>query len=280
MPAPKNPEAYALWKERMSLSRKGKKCSEAHRTHISEGLLGHKVSIEARIKIGDKNRGGHGNKGWKPTEENKKNMSKSKKNLIASGAWHPPNNKKGRSFEEQYGKEKASAIKNLLSASIRAAIAKKPGKIMHPWPESLRKQLSNSCLENISQGKTNPQKHRFKAKSSVEITVKGGNIFCQSNWERTFTRFLDKRKDVLLFEKDKIRLQYILNNEVRIYIVDFLVTYTNGDRKLVEIKPFNLLETTENVAKFAAAIKWAEENNSTFVVVTEKELSMLEGIKL
>lgn len=223
------------------------------------------------------------NKGKPMSAQHKANLSKSKLGKKIKGgkhkvsAWNKglisPN--KGKTYEEIHG-EKAKILREQKS------------KITKEWWETadelaLQKRWEGSSasgLKRVLAGTFNPHENRFKAITTTVQTTKGGKVKCQGSWERIYIESLEVRNDVVEFRKDKIRLPYVLDNENRVYIVDFLVMFSSGKKELVEVKPLNLTETEENKAKFAAARKWCEENNATFVIVTEKEIEIINGGKL
>lgn len=62
---------------------------------------------------------------------------------------------------------------------------------------------------------------------------------------------------------------------MRNYIPDLLVTYIDGHRELVEIKPKRRIANPKNVKKFLAAGEWCLQNSCRFVVLTEVELKAM-----
>jgi hypothetical protein len=161
---------------------------------------------------------------------------------------------------------------NILPKSTQTKA--KMSRSQKEMPPEKREKQRQSVLVSILSGKYSPHENRFKTKAKIQ-TMKGGTICYQSSWEVIFAKYLDNNSLVIKFEKDKVRLPYFYNNKNRIYIVDFLVTYEDGKKELVEIKPAGLVNKEENPAKFEVAQKWCEQRSIDFVVITEDEINLI-----
>lgn len=99
-------------------------------------------------------------------------------------------------------------------------------------------------------------------------------IYYRSLFELNAILFLEKTNNIISYTYEPYRLSYKNNSgNVRTYVVDFIVTYDTGKQIIVEIKPncfTNVDRYAINKHKFDAARKYAEENNMTFEVWTEK----------
>jgi hypothetical protein len=71
-------------------------------------------------------------------------------------------------------------------------------------------------------------------------------------------------------ENKLYEVEYFFNNSKRTYRADFIV-----DNKIIEIKPKNLLNTSENKAKFSAA---KEKFGESFVILTEYDFPIIKDI--
>lgn len=81
----------------------------------------------------------------------------------------------------------------------------------------------------------------------------------RSGWEKEVCKFLDASPGVLTYEYECVKIAYIANirtGKVRTYYPDFLITYSNGDKKLVEVKRQDKLNDPKVIKKAEAAIKW------------------------
>lgn len=94
-------------------------------------------------------------------------------------------------------------------------------------------------------------------------------------------QWLDENPDIVDWEYESLEISYVSNKstgKMRKYIPDFLVTYANGARSVIEIKQRRKLTNAIVVKKSSAAIAWCAEHNCTFVVLTEIELRQLQLI--
>ncbi len=125
-----------------------------------------------------------------------------------------------------------------------------------------------------------PKKPRRKrvsrrAKRGTYTSVKGGTFNYRSGWELKYAMWLDACLSVLSYRYEPYPVEYVSNvrtGKVRKYYPDFEVTYVDGMKRLVEIKPKKKTTVAKNVKKFAAARLHCEKNGLTFVVITEVDL--------
>ena len=89
----------------------------------------------------------------------------------------------------------------------------------------------------------------------------------RSNWEVKF----HEAHPSLLYEN--IRIPYTFNGVKKVYIVDF---WDSVNKVAIEIKPSNLTETPQNVAKKNALELWCLNNKATCKIVTEKDFPFYE----
>ena len=90
--------------------------------------------------------------------------------------------------------------------------------------------------------------------------------------------WLDTCLTVLSYRYEPYGIDYVANvrtGRLRKYHPDFEVSYIDGTKCLVEIKPKKKMTVAKNVKKFAAAVVFCQKNNLTWVVVTELELKGL-----
>jgi hypothetical protein len=171
------------------------------------------------------------------------------------------------------------------------------GEVVHPFlgrnhSEETKNKLSEiRRIEGRWKGENNPayggqskevkekmSKTRAERMQSGEIhakllgianTKKGGNARYRSNWEKQHFENLDNDIHVLSFISEPFVIQYEYVQK-RNYIPDIFIIYTDGTKKLVEIKPSYFLDAEINKCKFAAAEKYCQEKGMIFEVWTEK----------
>ena len=85
-------------------------------------------------------------------------------------------------------------------------------------------------------------------------------------------QILEQLSAVVAYEAEPFWIEYRATKDSKIhrYIPDILVTYKDGTKELIEVKPANQVE--ENEDKFQAARAYAAENGMTFTVWTDQEL--------
>ena len=125
------------------------------------------------------------------------------------------------------------------------------------------------------------------------------NIVYRSGWERKIFRKLDIDQRCIEWSSEEVVIPYKspIDNKIHRYFVDVKATFIYPDKSLktflVEIKPFKqtiepkpkqgkkkqvflneVLTYSVNQAKWDAAIKYCQEKNWQFKIMTEKEIGM------
>lgn len=85
-------------------------------------------------------------------------------------------------------------------------------------------------------------------------------IHYRSGWERTVALYLDKNPDVVSYEYESFQIRYAVAGKYRNYTPDFLITYKNGKKIIVEVKRQDKLTDRKVIAKATATRKWLKEN--------------------
>lgn len=103
------------------------------------------------------------------------------------------------------------------------------------------------------------------------------DIYYKSSWEKRALEYLDNHQNVLTFIYEPIRILYKAKYETnkRHYIPDLLITYKDGNQKLIEIKPSYFIDAEINQAKFKAAQEYCDSKGILFEVWTEKTINNL-----
>jgi len=82
----------------------------------------------------------------------------------------------------------------------------------------------------------------------------GEVIFYRSSWELAYAELLDNDPTVVTWEYEPFSIVYRYGKKMKNYLPDFLVTYDDGIKELVEVKPKQLETYGVNVAKRDAAL--------------------------
>ena len=151
-------------------------------------------------------------------------------------------------------------------------------------------------------------KGKFKPKNPNKYKGNPTNIIYRSLLERRFMVYLDSTPAVLKWSSEEIIIPYVspLDNRVHRYFPDFYMKYKNSQKMivetLIEIKPSiqtnppnpkrKLTKTGRkskrylnevrtyiiNDAKWKQAIKYCEERDWKWRIITEKEINIYKSI--
>ncbi len=107
----------------------------------------------------------------------------------------------------------------------------------------------------------------------------GVKMFYRSSWERDTMLHFDADDDVVSYGYETIRIPYYdTGNKKRHYVPDFLVTYFDGHRSLIEIKPKQFLDNEKTKLKAEAARAYCEVNSIETYEILTGELLRERGI--
>jgi hypothetical protein len=141
-----------------------------------------------------------------------------------------------------------------------------------PRLRALGEKISALVADKMVAGTWSPPSTGFKGEHYVGIKNGGTKAYLRSSYESTFARILDVDPDVKAWEHEPMRIPYVFEGSVHNYVPDFLVTYADDSKLLVEVKPEALVVTSRNAAKIGSASAWCEQNGVAFWTVTENEL--------
>ena len=116
---------------------------------------------------------------------------------------------------------------------------------------------------------TKPKKRRRRRKghykTGIHISPKCKTpIAYRSGWELEVAKFLDNSDFVVEYGYECVVIQYISNTQtgkIRSYYPDFLITYKDGSKKLVEVKRKDKLNDPKVIKKAKAAESWCANQN-------------------
>jgi hypothetical protein len=109
-------------------------------------------------------------------------------------------------------------------------------------------------------------------------TKTGQECRYRSGWELKYMQHLDADPTVVEFLYETVVIPYVSNlrtKKVRRYYPDFFVSYADGHKVLVEIKPKRRLSQARVQKKLAAAEAFCRVHEMTLVIITEHELKGL-----
>lgn len=115
--------------------------------------------------------------------------------------------------------------------------------------------------------------------------------YCRSSWETTFCLFCDNNPSIQQWASEPVKIPYRdpLTGKATVYVPDFLISYVDKNMKkhaeLIEIKPanqmliekvgknpYNQAQYVKNMAKWAAANKWAQQQGLKFRIINEHDI--------
>lgn len=108
------------------------------------------------------------------------------------------------------------------------------------------------------------------AKGSYTSTKTGKKCHYRSSYELTMMQRFDADESIIDWQYEPFSIPYELDGTQRRYIPDFLVTYVDGKKALIEIKPDSetLRLSPMNVAKQNIAIAYCEDNSIEYVLMS------------
>lgn len=149
--------------------------------------------------------------------------------------------------------------------------------------ETKNKIRDNYWSKKSTQEVDNIIERIFAKDSQLKNTEKGWfwsdksnhNMFYMSSYEHRRLQFLEKCKQVLWFStKHDIRIPYMFENNVHIYIPDIVVKLAQNFETVEEIKGYVRDEKKFEAKKFAA-IKWCKTHGKNYSVLFEKDLESI-----
>jgi hypothetical protein len=167
---------------------------------------------------------------------------------------------------EKRKKEKENFLKDENRVKAWKEKTKHTHSLMdHPWLTDISKEererrnikSSTSQKHNILKGTFTPQ-NNYRTKRRIELEIEGRKYYFRSSWEVCF--FVSNE----YLDYETLRIEYIKDNECKIYIPDFI---DNKNKIIYELKPKRQYVTQKE--KMNGAIKWCLNNNYRFMWVNE-----------
>jgi|GEM_PF-3221359 len=240
---------------------RGGKLTKEHKEKIRNSLIGRpspmkgrRLSEERKQKIREKNKGsGNPFYGKKHSLETKIKMSKNHAD-VSRASGHP--------LQSPESKEKArlSRIKNKKPLSEKARI--------------------NKSLAMVKYIQNNPEKIVNKnSKRGWFLTYKYHKlIYYRSSYELRMLKIWDDDDNVVQILPESISLPYYDKDVLRNFIVDFMLIFSNGEDKLVEIKPKNLLTYNNNPLKIETLQMFCQCMDMDYEIITLEDIERYEKI--
>lgn len=143
------------------------------------------------------------------------------------------------------GSKRTEESKRKQGATRRAMFASGELKINR---EAISKRIIQLYLEG-----------GFQWSTGTYVSSKTGKaINYRSSWELEYAQLLDRDETVVTWQYEPFAIPYEYNGERKQYLPDFLVSYDDDTKELVEVKPERLMITSQNEAKRKAALALCE----------------------
>ena len=130
--------------------------------------------------------------------------------------------------------------------------------------DGLSKAYLEGRIKNRGYGKSG---HYFSKKNNKEL-------YYRSSYELVAYKILEQLSRVKYYEIEPFRIQYEYRNSKHHTIPDILITYIDGGKELIEVKPEYKLKDEKEQTKLKAMKNYSKENNMLFSIWTEKELKL------
>lgn len=148
---------------------------------------------------------------------------------------------------------------------------------------------------------TKTYKGKFKPKNPAKYRGDVTNIVYRSLWELRFMKWCDSNSAVQEWGSETVIVPYIspIDKKIHRYFVDFYIKIKNRQgqlqKYLIEIKPERFTKPPQipqkktkkfideifqygiNEAKWKAAFEFCEDRNMKFMILTEKDLGIVNG---
>jgi hypothetical protein len=231
-------------RERIRLALTGIKRSDEFKQKLSFYMKNNPEGIERAKKILGENHCNMGMLGKHHSEEHKKHMSE----LMS-----------GRVYTEEHRQNISEGRKKMLDEQ-------------GGFTDEHRERISQATVRQYING-FNPKTHHISGWHK-STKVPNGEIFFRSSYEKKAFLKLDDDRTVDAYRTEAVTVEYYKPNQTMKsnYIIDLIVYYTDGSKKLIEVKPESWLKDTTMQKKLDAGKMKAAEMDMAFEVWTEMNL--------
>lgn len=236
-----------------------KKISEEQKEKIRLSLTGIKRSDEFKKKLSQY------------MKNNQEGILRASANLIpgSGGGWNKgkqvPDDVKQKMSIAHSGKEFTAEHCENISTGRKKMLVETGG-----FSKEHREKISKSTIKQYQNG-FEPKLHHV---SGWHNSPKAGKVFFRSSYEKKAFIKLDGDNTVQTYKVEAVSTEYF-NTEKEInssYLIDLLVEYTDGSKKLIEVKPEKWLEDNIVSLKIEAGKNKAHQMGIPFEVWTEMNL--------
>ncbi len=131
-------------------------------------------------------------------------------------------------------------------------------------------------------GVRKPNNHGRKNLCKVASRKNNKTIWCESLLERDYCYLIEIDSSILSYQEQPLRVNYLLDNTLRIYTPDFLLILETR-KIIVEVKPFEKSQEEEMLLRTKCVKPILEKEGYEYLIVTEREIRKeprLSNVKL
>jgi hypothetical protein len=139
-----------------------------------------------------------------------------------------------------------------------------------------REKISKHHAEAIRTGKMQLPDSNWSRPSRFWSEKNQKEFYCRSQLELGFVKCLEQMSMVSSFEMEAVTIPYMWEGAEHNYVPDILVTYVDGSRELIEVKPERRQEDERVMVKTAAAVQWCQAREIRFSLRGYDELTKME----
>ncbi len=99
-------------------------------------------------------------------------------------------------------------------------------------------------------------------------------LLYRSSYELAAYKILEQMSVVTIYDIEPFSIPYERDDKFHRTIPDILITYVNGEKELIEVKPLYKFKDDNTILKIEAMENYSENNDMYFSVWTEKELNL------
>ena len=146
------------------------------------------------------------------------------------------------------------------------------GKILS---EETKQKMSKGMAERLHEiGRKNGYKSGWFVSDKF-----GTRSFYRSSFEKQALEIFEQLDVVVFLKSESCILPYKKDGVIRHYVVDYHLQLDSGEEFLIEVKPFSMVDLSDNLLKFQTAEDYAKKNGMFFCILTENELTNVNSVE-
>ena len=194
-----------------------------------------------------------------------------------------PINKEKNSISVKFSHTRPEVKEKHRIANLRPETIKLRSEIRSLyWKDPIKRETT---CRNMSKAKIEYYKdpiNRYKTMTSFKTGYFYSNknqkeIYHRSSYELKAYQLLEKMESVINYDIESIMITRKVDESFIKYVPDIIVTYSNGIKEMIEIKPFHRLKDPIVIIKKEMGEEYCKENNMEYTFWTEKDIFLEES---